>query len=592
MDRLYYGVVAPLLASVPILLTIILMVVFNWPAKRVMPIAWVAAVGLAAAYWRVPINWLAGSTISGALSAINILVIVFGAILLMNTLKHSGAIGAINRTFHGISPDRRIQAIVIAFLFVSFIEGAAGFGTPAALAGPLMVSLGFPPLSAVVLTLVGDSTAVSFGAVGTPIIGGVARVLDSPTIREAVLRYGWSWDQFIQQIGLWSALLHVIVGALMPLVIVMILTKFFGPNRRFRDAFEVAPFALFAGASFAVPYVLLAAFLGPELPSVLGALFALAVTILAARKGFLMPKTTWDFAPPETWDPEWAAAEAGAAHVAEAQGVGDQSTAPIAPAEPTVAETNATKGGVSPMLAWLPYVLVALILVVTRIPAFGIKAAITSPALTISWSSILDTSLNYTLQLLYLPGTVPFILVSLLTVILHRMPRHAVAGTWRISIKQMGPAFVALVFAVAMVNVMRFSGNNSSGASDMLSALSAAAASGLSSVWTFVAPFVGVLGAFMTGSNTVSNVLFSGFQYGVAEEANLSRTIIVALQVVGGAAGNMICVHNVVAASTTVGVLGREGRIIRTNILPAAIYSLFVGVVAFLAMRLIVPGLF
>ncbi len=558
-----------LLASIPILLTIALMVGFNWPAKRVMPIAWIVALAIAASYWQMPVRWLAGATVSGLLSAFNILLIVFGAILLMNTLKHSGAINAINRTFHRISSDRRIQAIVVAFLFVSFIEGAAGFGTPAALAAPLLVSLGFPPLAAVILTLVGDSTAVSFGAVGTPIIGGVARVLDSPGVREAVAGYGWSWETFIGQIGLWSALPHFVVGTIMPLVIVVILTKFFGPKKSSKEAFEVAPFALFAGLSFSIPYVLLAAFVGPELPAVLGALIGLAVTIFAARKGFLMPKRIWDFGPAESWDSDWLATSEVGHRFADVE-----------------------KRRIGPFLAWLPYLLVALILVVTRIPAFGIKQLITAPDVTISWDGILGTTLNYTLQLFYLPGTVPFILVSLITIGLHRMPRDAVTEAWSLSVKQIGPAMIALVFAVAMVNIMRFSGNSPLDRPDMISALSEAAARLLSPIWTFVAPFVGALGAFMTGSNTVSNVLFAGFQYGVAAEAGLSRTIIVGLQVVGGAAGNMICVHNVVAASTTVGVLGREGRVIRTNLLPAAIYALIVGAVAFLAMTLIVPGLF
>ncbi|MBU8913618.1 MAG: L-lactate permease [Spirochaetales bacterium] len=577
-SRVERRTLAALLASLPILVTIALMVGFNWPAKRVMPIAWVIALAIAASYWRMPVRWLAGATVSGLLSAFNILLIVFGAILLMNTLKHSGAINAINGTFHRISPDRRIQAIVVAFLFVSFIEGAAGFGTPAALAAPLLVSLGFPPLAAVILTLVGDSTAVSFGAVGTPIIGGVARVLDSPGVREAVAGYGWSWETFIGQIGLWSALPHFVVGTVMPLVIVMILTKFFGPKRSFKEAFEVAPFALFAGLSFSIPYVLIAAFVGPELPAILGALIGLTVTILAARRGFLMPQKAWDFGSTDSWDDEWLST-AGGGHETRAR---DQAAA----------EAHGGEHRIGPLLAWLPYLLVALILVATRIPAFGIKQLITAPGVTIRWDGILDTTLNYTLQLLYLPGTVPFILVSLVTIGLHRMRREEATEAWSLSVKQIGPALIALVFAVAMVNVMRFSGNNPLDRPDMISALSEAAARALSPVWTFVAPFVGALGTFMTGSNTVSNVLFAGFQYGVAAEAGLSRTIIVGLQVVGGAAGNMICVHNVVAASTTVGVLGREGRIIRTNLLPAAIYALIVGAVAFLAMMFVVPGLF
>jgi lactate permease len=243
-------------------------------------------------------------------------------------------------------------------------------------------------------------------------------------------------------------------------------------------------------------------------------------------------------------------------------------------------------------MAWVPYLLVALFLVVSRVPVFGVKRLVTSAALTISWNGILGTSLGYSLQPLYLPGLVPFMLVSLVAIPLHGMGRAAVRDTWRNSIRQIGPALVALVFAVAMVNVMRFSGNNPGQLPDMLTSLSTVAARALSPVWSFVAPFVGVLGAFMTGSNTVSNVLFAGFQYGVAEQANLSRTIVVALQVVGGAAGNMICVHNVVAASTTVGVLNREGRIIRTNVVPAAAYALVAGTIGFLIMRFVVPSLF
>jgi lactate permease len=561
------GFMFALVASLPILVVIVLMVVFDKPAKLVMPFAWLVAVVLAAFVWKVPANWLIGETIAGGLSAFNILIIVFGAILLMNTLKNSGAITTINTTFFGISSDRRVQAIIVGFLFVSFIEGAAGFGTPAALAAPLLVSLGFPPLAAVILALIGDSTAVSFGAVGTPIIGGVAQVLNAPGVRESVVEYGWTFETFIQQVGIWSALPHAIVGTLIPLIIVMVMTRIFGSEKSFKPAFEIAPFAIFAGLSFTVPYVLLAVFVGPELPSLLGALIGIAITIVAAKNGFLIPKKTWQFAEEERWESDW-----------------------VGTVEPIT--TVHGRSGISPLLAWTPYVLVALILVITRIPVFGIKALVTAPAVTLRWSNIAGTSLGYSLQALYLPGTIPFILVAIITIFLHKMPKDAVRETWGKSLKQMVPATIALVFAIAMVNVMRFSGNNPNGTVSMLQALSNAAAAGFSSVWALVAPFIGVLGAFMTGSNTVSNILFAPFQYEVASSAGISRTVIVGLQVVGGAAGNMICVHNVVAASTTVGMLGHEGRIIRINIIPAVIYSLVVGVIGMLAIYVFVPGLF
>ena len=120
-------------------------------------------------FWNIEFMALVASSIYGMLSSCDVLIIITGAILLMNTLKASGATAAINRGFMNICPDKRVQACIIGFSFCSFIEAAAGFGTPAALAGPLMVSLGFPPMAAAMIALVCDSTAVSFGAVGTPV---------------------------------------------------------------------------------------------------------------------------------------------------------------------------------------------------------------------------------------------------------------------------------------------------------------------------------------------------------------------------------------------------------------------------------------
>ena len=134
-----------MVAFLPILFTIVMMAVFFWPAVKVMPVAWVVALSIAYFVWGMEPLRLAASTVYGFLSAFNILIIIFGAVLILNTLKKSGAMAAINNGFYGITTDRRVQAIIIGWMFGSFIEGAAGFGTPAALAGPLMVGLGFPP---------------------------------------------------------------------------------------------------------------------------------------------------------------------------------------------------------------------------------------------------------------------------------------------------------------------------------------------------------------------------------------------------------------------------------------------------------------
>ena len=166
-----------LIAFLPILTTLILMMVFNWPAKWSLMVSWGMAFILGILFFDVELGALAAGSVYGALSSIDVILVITGAILVMNTLKASGATAAINRGFMNICPDKRVQACIIGFSFASFIEGAAGFGTPAALAGPLLVTLGFPPMAAAMATLLFDSAAVSFGAVGTPVSTGLSMLV-------------------------------------------------------------------------------------------------------------------------------------------------------------------------------------------------------------------------------------------------------------------------------------------------------------------------------------------------------------------------------------------------------------------------------
>ena len=162
-----------LLAFTPILVVGVLLVVLRWPASRAMPIAYLIVAGLAIGVWEVSGIQVLSASINGLIIAATLIYIIFGAILLLNTLQQSGAMRAIRAGFSDITPDRRIQVIIIAWLFGSFIEGSAGFGTPAAVAVPLMVGLGFPAMAAVVAGMIIQSTPVSFGAMGTPILVGL-----------------------------------------------------------------------------------------------------------------------------------------------------------------------------------------------------------------------------------------------------------------------------------------------------------------------------------------------------------------------------------------------------------------------------------
>ena len=161
-----------------------------------MPIAYVVAAGLALLVWQVPVANILAASVNGLIVAGTLIYIIFGAILLLNTLQQSGAILAIRRGFADITPDRRIQVIIIAWLFGSFIEGSAGFGTPAAVAVPLMVGLGFPAMAAVVAGMIIQSTPVSFGAMGTPILVGISTGLSAdPDMAAYAASRGYpEWD--------------------------------------------------------------------------------------------------------------------------------------------------------------------------------------------------------------------------------------------------------------------------------------------------------------------------------------------------------------------------------------------------------------
>ncbi|HPY94010.1 MAG TPA: L-lactate permease [Clostridia bacterium] len=528
----------PILAFLPILLIIVLMVGLKKSAKVAMPIAWVLAAVIGLTAWKMDFMKVLGFSVFGLLKAVDVLLIIFGAILILNTLKKSGAMSVISNGFNNISKDRRVQAIIIGWMFGAFIEGAAGFGTPAALAAPLLVGLGFPAMAAAMVGLIMNSTPVSFGAVGTPV------AMTMSVLSSTLQNLGVDPAVFEKNITLFTAIGHGIVGTFIPLLVICLMTKIYGKNKKFSDGLKAAPFAIFAGLAFTVPYVAIAALFGRDLPSLLGALIGLVIVVMAARKGFLVPKDVWEFPAKSEWNPDWTGGE-------------------IEPNKPS---------NMSLFKAWLPYVLIAGILVVTRIPQIGLKAWLNT--LLINIPNVLGSGLNYSLPWAYNPGIVPFVLVALLTFALHRLNGHEIKEVLKSTGKQVLGAAIALFAGVAMVQLMLNSSVNGGNLPSMMTAMAKALADLSGRFYVLVAPFIGVLGAFMSGSNTVSNNLFAGLQFEAANILDMPEVLIVALQIMGGAIGNMICVNNVVAVSATVAIDGKEGKLISTNMRPMIIYSI------------------
>ncbi|AMD93592.1 L-lactate permease [Desulfomicrobium orale] len=565
--------VLALVALLPILVALILMVGMRWPSTKAMPLAWLVCAMGAFFVWKLPVSYIAALSLQGIVVAIGVLIIVFGAILILYTLKQSGGMETIQYGMQNISRDRRIQAIIIGYMFAAFIEGAAGFGTPAALAAPLLLALGFPPLAAAVVCLVFNSFPVTFGAVGTPVLVGfksLTPLVDTAVASGAAGINFTNFESFAKIIGLWATVMHGPMAIIMPIFMLGFLTRFYGQNKSWSEGFAAWKFCVFSAVAFLIPYLLCAWILGPEFPAMIGGLIGLGIIVAGAKKGFCVPKDIWDFGPQKTWPAEW--------------------TGSI-----TTAEATEFKPHMSQFMAWLPYVLIGGVLVLTRIPQLGLKGWLT--AQKIPFTNILGFSnVSASIDYLYLPGT-PFILISLLTILLHKMNGKAVSAAWTESIAKMKAPTIALFAAVALVSIFRGSGVadavlNPNNYPSMPLAMATAVAAMAGNAWPLLASFVGGLGAFITGSNTVSDMLFGEFQWGVAEHLNMPRQIIVAAQAAGGAMGNMVCIHNIVAACAVTGLVGAEGMILKRTFWPFLLYGVVVGIIASLMCFVFLPHLF
>lgn len=548
-----------LLALAPLLVIGVLLVGFRWPALWAMPVGYLVVVVVGFFAWNMSAVSIAASTVQGLVQAAGFVYIVFGALLLLATLSQSGAVNTIRSGFTSVSADRRVQAIVIAWLFGSFIEGAAGFGMPAAVCAPLLLVLGFPAMAAVMSGLIIQSTPVSFGAVGLAFQEGLqAGLQGGAPVEQLLSERGISLSQYVaNDLTLQTAFMHGIAGTLIPLFLACMLTGFFGRNRNFGEGLEVWKFALFAAVAMIIPYIIFAAVLGPEFPSLLGGPVGLLIVVFAARRGFLLPARTWDFGPRSSWDSEW---------------MGNIDPGDIA--------TEVQGSRMSTARAWTPYALLVVLLIITRLPE-NISGFL--EGISLSWENILGVQgISGSFEPFYVPGFM-LLLAAFATYFIHRMTLAEIAGSWRIAGRQILGVGVVLIVALPLVRVFINSGEpyNDIGLSSMPLLLAEGAASLAGQTWPLFAPWVGALGAFIAGSNTISNLTFALFQFATAQNVGVSATVVVSAQAIGGAAGNMITVHNVVAASATTGLLGREGALIRKMLIPMTYYLLLTGALAF-----------
>jgi lactate permease len=419
-------------------------------------------------------------------------------------------------------------------LLVAFLEGAAGFGTPAAIAAPLLIALGFRPLAAVVLTLIADSVPVSFGAIGTPVLVGLTNGL--PGVSAEV----------IAQSAVTAAFIDLFCASLIPVMMCLLLCRYFSDTPSWRSGLAIAPLAFLSGLCYSLPAYLVARYLGPEFPSLLGALSGLVLLTLLVRFGIAVPANLWR-------------CQTEQSHSA--------------------AEDRSEIKPYNLLKAWGAYLLLAALLVISRLEFLPIKAALQN--LELSWTQIFGSSLSATVQPLYLPGTL-FVLTVFLLLPWQTKRRQLMQHAATESLRRIWPAAITLASAVPMVRLFLHSGLNEAALPAMPMYLAAIASQHLADVWLWCAPWVGALGSFIAGSATFSNLMFASMQQQLATDSVLPLQLVLALQMLGANAGNMLCVVNVVAAASVVNLTGQEGQIMRFTLLPLALYCLLASSVAML----------
>lgn len=445
---------------------------------------------------------LGGPFLEALFQSATILWITFPALCIHEYQTANGGTALFGRALAGLSGDPRIIALLIAWFFALFMEGAAGFGTPIALAAPLLVALGFAPVKALVLAIIGNAAAVPFGAVGTPMVPLIAETgLDPRALSVAV------------------ALLNASVGWMMAAILVRIAS----PDRSASEGGAVGWTAA-AAAFFFVPAALLAWATGPELPSLGGALAGGVAFVLLVR------------------------------HRSRSVGSNPAGSLPSASAL---------------VRAALPYLVVVALILATRLIA---PLATGLRGVEIAWT--LPGGFGGGVQPLHHPGTILLVAFLVAGMAGGRNRRLLPVAAGR-ALRRLPLVAVALVAVLTLARLMVHSG--------MIDLLAATAAATFGGGWPLVAPMLGALGAFVTGSGTASNILFGGFQASAAELAGVSPLLAAAAQAVGAAAGNLIAPHNIVAGAAAIGLIGREGEILRRTLPPALLYASAAGVMAFAA---------
>ena len=528
-------------AAVPVVVLLALLGVFHVRAHWAALAGLLASLLIATLVFRMPPRLAAASAGYGAMYGLfPIGWIVLCAIFIYDVTVATGRFEVLKQSVASIADDRRVQVLLIAFSFGAFIEGAAGFGTPVAISAAMLIGLGFKPRKAAGLALIGNTAPVAFGSLATPILA-LAKVTGLPAMS-----------------------LGTMVGRQLPLFSIVIPFWLVCTLCGWRKTREVWPACLTAGLSFGIVQFLVSNFVGPALVDILASVASILCLIALLR--VWKPGQVWRFGHDLDVKPE-----AAPVHVALSRR--------------------------STVSAWLPWVVLSVVVFAWGIPAVkGTFKRISSPEIRIAaldhrvWRAPPVVPVAYAEPAVFsfdwISATGTALLVSgiLSGLLLGLSP----AGLLRIFGRTLARVRISLLTIAAMLAlgfVTRYGG---------LDATMGLAFAGTGKMFPFFSPLLGWLGVALTGSDTSSNVLFGNLQQITAGRVGIPPLLAAASNSSGGVMGKMIDAQSIVVAGVATDQQGREGSILRDVFLHSLALVALVGLLALLqahVLRWMVPPL-
>jgi L-lactate transport len=512
------GILTIIAAFIPLVWLFVSLWKLKMPAHKAGMAAFILTLGLAFVLFNAKPKMVAQATLEGImLSLFPIIWVIFSALFVYNITVKSGSMNLIKGILSGISPDRRIQALILAFSFGGFLEAVAGFGTAVAIPAGILVAMGFEPILAASVCLIANTIPVAFGVIGVPIIT-LAQVTGLP----------------LDRLSLFTSLQLIPFIILLPLVIVHLVT---GGISNIKGVLGVS---ILSASAFALAQTLMALYIGPETAAVAGSLLSLAVTIVWIR---IFPvKKIWLFKNDKT----------------------------------TVNDHHSDFGVRKALIALSPYIIMLVCIILTRfVPAFRFLK---------EYPFTLHKQFYYgpggkamTFDLFTSAGTL-FFIAAIIGGFLQKLCIKDMASMLGKTLKQIWKTAMTVVSVVALAKLMGYTG--------MVDNISKTIALASGSFYPLLAPALGALGTFLTGSDTSSNVLFGNLQKQTATRLGMNTDWLVSSNASGATAGKMISPQSISIATSATGLSGREGTLLGITMKYCILYTIFLGLLVFVFEKL------